>query len=111
MSGDKTSTFSIARRVAYDYLRDQKAMLAIAIFFMIVTAATTAGIAPLVGNAFGLIGQATKGTVTTTGQPFWLLPLEALGILWLRALASYVQQSRIDTVGERVVTAAQRDMF
>jgi ATP-binding cassette, subfamily B, bacterial MsbA len=104
------SAFSIARRIAYAYLRSQKGVLAVAICFMIVTAATTAGIAPLVGSAFGMIGGAVKGTVAPQG-PYWLLPLEALGLLWLRAAASYFQQSRIDTVGERVVTAAQRDMF
>ncbi len=111
MRAANTSTFSIARRIARDYLRDQKAMLAVAIFFMIVTAVTNAGIAPLVGSAIGLIGKATKGVATAQDGPYWLLPLEALGLLWLRALASYFQQSRIDTVGERVVTAAQRDMF
>jgi ATP-binding cassette, subfamily B, bacterial MsbA len=104
------SAFSIARRIAHAYLRSQKGVLAVAIGFMIVTAATTAGIAPLVGSAFGMIGGAVKGTVAPQG-PYWLLPLEALGLLWLRAVASYFQQSRIDTVGERVVTAAQRDMF
>jgi ATP-binding cassette, subfamily B, bacterial MsbA len=104
------SAFYLARRIAHAYLRSQKGVLAVAIGFMIVTAATTAGIAPLVGSVFGMIGGAVKGTVAPQG-PYWLLPLEALGLLWLRALASYFQQSRIDTVGERVVTAAQHDMF
>jgi ATP-binding cassette, subfamily B, bacterial MsbA len=111
MTADKTSIVSIARRIAHDYLRDQKAMLAVAIFFMIVTAVTNAGIAPLVGSAIGVIGKATKGVATAQDGPYWILPLEALGLLWLRAIASYFQQSRIETVGERVVTAAQRDMF
>ena len=44
-------------------------------------------------------------------DPLWLLPLEALGLLWLRAASSYIQQSRIESVGERVVAATQRDMF
>jgi ATP-binding cassette, subfamily B, bacterial MsbA len=100
-------TMKLARRIARDYLRHQKSTLAVAIFFMIVTAATTAGIAPLVGSAFNLIGHAA----TPSNAPYWVLPLEALGLLWLRAVASYLQQSNIDTVGERVVTAAQRDMF
>ena len=111
MSQPSVSTVSIARRIAHDYLRNQKAMLAVAILFMIVTAATTAALAPLVGSAFSLIGQAGRGAVPVQSGPFWVLPLEALAILWLRAGAAYVQQSRIDTVGERVVTAAQRDMF
>ena len=111
MSKAELSTKSIAIRVARQYLRDQKPLLAFAMFFMVVTAATTAGLAPLVGSAFSLIGQACKNSAPLQTAPFWLLPLEALGLLWLRAAASYFQQSRIDTVGERVVTAAQRDMF
>ena len=83
--------------------------MALAIFFMIVTAATTAGLAKLLGPAFGLLGQ-TGRTQSPIGS-IWIFPLEVLGVLWLRAMASYIQQSRIDTVGERVVTAAQRDMF
>ena len=110
--GKPHSNLAIARRLFGAYVRAQWATLAIAILFMLVTAATTAALAPLVGSAFSLIGQACKGVVPA-GAPkaFWLLPLETLGLLWLRAVASYMQQSRIDTVGERVVTAAQRDMF
>ncbi|MDE2134574.1 MAG: ABC transporter ATP-binding protein [Alphaproteobacteria bacterium] len=108
----KTDSLAIARRIARDYLSRQKSTLAIAIFFMVVTAAMTAALAPLVGSAFSLLGQASKNVVPPAqAGAFWILPLEALGILWLRAVASFLQQSRIDTVGERVVTAAQRDMF
>ena len=112
MTTAKISSLTIARRIARDYLRDQKVMLAIAIFFMIVTAGTTAGLAKLLGPAFNLLGQAGHSApLPGHAQTIWILPLEVLGILWLRAAASYIQQSRIDTVGERVVTAAQRDMF
>ncbi|MDE2163463.1 MAG: ABC transporter ATP-binding protein [Alphaproteobacteria bacterium] len=108
----RIGNFAIARRIVRGYLRDQKATLAVAVFFMIVTASTTAALAPLVGRAFNLLGQSNLSSVPAShSDPFWVLPLEALAILWLRALASYLQQSRIDTVGERVVTAAQRDMF
>ena len=108
----RTGSLAIARRIARDYLGRQKRTLAVAIFFMAVVATTTAALAPLVGSAFSLLGQAGKSVVAVAPVgPYWLLPLEALGILWLRAVASYFQQSRIDTVGETVVTAAQRDMF
>jgi len=106
------SGLAVARRIVRDYLGRQKRALAVAIFFMVVVAATTAGLAPLVGNAFSLLGQTGKSIVPAAhAEPYWVLPLEALGLLWLRAVASYFQQSRIDTVGERVVTAAQHDMF
>ena len=107
-----TSSFAVARRVVRDYLRQQKATLALAVVAMIVTAVTTAFLAKLLGPAFNLIGQAGQTTLRgQRGVAIWILPLEVLGVLWLRALSYFIQQSRIDTVGERVVTAAQRDMF
>jgi ATP-binding cassette, subfamily B, bacterial MsbA len=112
MTDTQPGGLAVAKRLARDYLRPQAATLALAILFMLVTAATTAILAPLVGSAFSLFGHACKGVVPSgAAKAFWVLPLEALGLLWLRAVASYIQQSRIDTVGERVVTAAQRDMF
>jgi subfamily B ATP-binding cassette protein MsbA len=110
--GKPPGNLAIARRLFRDYVRAQWATLAIAILFMIVTATTTGALAPLVGSAFSLFGQACKGVVPHgAAKAFWVLPLEALGLLWFRAVASYFQQSRIDMVGERVVTAVQRDMF
>ena len=111
MTGAKVDTFSIARRIVREYLRDQKATLAIAIFFMILTALTTGLLARLLGPAFNLLIPSATGASAQGAQAIWVLPLEVCGVLWLRALSYYIQQSRLDTVGERVVTAAQRDMF
>ncbi len=111
MTGAKTGAISIARRIVRDYLRDQKATLAVAIFFMIVTALTTGALARLLGPAFNLLQTCTTGAPAAAAQTIWVLPLEVCGVLWLRALSYYIQQSRVDTLGERVVTAAQHDMF
>jgi subfamily B ATP-binding cassette protein MsbA len=111
MTEPEGSTFPVVRRIARDYLRDQKATLAVAIFFMILTALTTGALAKLLGPAFNLLlPGAAKGPAGPTRE-IWILPLEVCGVLWLRAISYYIQQSRLDTVGERVVTAAQRDMF
>jgi len=111
MTEAKGKTIVIARRIMRDYLRDQKATLAVAILFMILTALTTAALAKLLGPAFNLLIPSTPGAPAKSAQAIWVLPLEALGVLWLHAISYYIQQSRVDTVGERVVTAAQRDMF
>jgi subfamily B ATP-binding cassette protein MsbA len=108
--------------VAGHYLRNQRGTLALAIFFMAVYALCTAALAWLLGPATkvlfgaGAISAATPDSGLATalfggGRAIWTLPAAVVVILWTRALAYYVQQSRMDSVGERVVTAAQRDMF
>jgi ATP-binding cassette, subfamily B, bacterial MsbA len=112
MNETKGKTFAVVRRVLRDYVRGQKGMLAVAMFFMVITALTNAALAKLVGPAFNILGQAHEASSHhPLAVSIWILPLEVLGVIWLRALAYYIQQSRIDTVGERVVTAIQRDMF
>lgn len=116
------STAGVIRRIAQNYLRDQRATLATAVFFMIVYSLSTAALAFLLGPASNILfgihsttsNSVTADWVTTlfgAGRAMWALPLAVLVILWTRAGSYYIQQSRLDTVGERVVTAAQRDMF
>ena len=114
MKETPSNTLGVARRIARDYLGAHKATLATAIFFMIVTALTTGALAWLLGPAFNLLQTSTTGSPaspTTISSAIWVLPLEVCGVLWLRALSYFIQQSRVDAVGERVVTAAQHDMF
>lgn len=103
-------TFAIAARMARDYLRPLTATLAIAVAAMIVTAASTTLLAKLLGPAFNLLGV-TGHVPQASSKAIWILPLAVLGTLWLRAVAYFIQQSQIETVGERVVNAAQADMF
>ena len=111
MKQTPVGTVGVVRRIARDYLGAQKATLATAIFFMIVTALTTGALARLLGPAFNLLIPATAGSPSNGAQAIWILPLEVCGVLWLRALSYFIQQSRVDALGERVVTAAQHDMF
>lgn len=104
-------TIAVAGRVVRDYLRRQKATLAVAVIAMIVTALSTTMLAKLLGPAFNLLGVSSGGISHASMLDVWLLPLAVLGTLWVRAAAYYVQQSQIETVGERVVNAAQADMF
>jgi subfamily B ATP-binding cassette protein MsbA len=115
----QSSTLHVARRVATNYLRGQRGTLAVAILFMAVYAVCTAALAWLLGPATKVLfsaGHATAGTGVAAmlfggAKALWTLPLAVLIILWTRAGSYYIQQSRMDSVGERVVTAAQRDMF
>ncbi len=111
MKETPANTIAIVHRIARDYLGTQKVTLAIAIFFMIVTALTTGALAKLLGPAFNLLLPSPAGSPVTATPAIWILPLEVCGVLWLRALSYFIQQSRVDALGERVVTAAQHDMF
>ncbi len=119
---DDLSTAGVIRRIAHHYLRDQRAVLATAVVFMIVYSLSTAALAFLLGPAsnilFGIHSASANPisadwvtTVFSGSRATWALPLAVLVILWTRAGSYYIQQSRLDAVGERVVTAAQRDMF
>jgi subfamily B ATP-binding cassette protein MsbA len=123
-SPTQVPTWAIVSRVAGHYLRHQRGPLALAIFFMAIYALCTAALAWLLGPAtkvlFGAGAMAyapaasDSGLATALfagGKAIWTLPAAVVVILWTRALAYYVQQSRMDSIGERVVTAAQRDMF
>ncbi|GAA0531063.1 subfamily B ATP-binding cassette protein MsbA [Rhizomicrobium palustre] len=119
MSEPSAPTSQILRRIARDYLRDQRGTLILAIAFMALYAICTAALAWLLGPATGvLFGHQSAATQTGTakmlfgeGRAIWSLPLSVVAILWIRAVAYYVQQSRLDSIGERVVTFCQRDMF
>jgi ATP-binding cassette, subfamily B, bacterial MsbA len=110
-SGAPSGGLVIARRIVRDYLSRQKATLGIAVVAMAVTAGSTTLLAKLLGPAFNLLGAGGPSNPSLSGDEIWQLPLAVLGTLWLRAASYYVQQSHIETVGERVVNAAQADMF
>jgi subfamily B ATP-binding cassette protein MsbA len=120
-SSPPLSTTTIAARVAHNYLRNQRGTLALAIVFMAIYGISTAALGWLLGPATkvlfgaGMLPGSTRDSVAMVlfggGKAIWTLPLAVVVILWVRALSYYVQQSRMDSVGERVVTAAQRDMF
>ncbi len=101
----KTNSLAIARRIARDYLSRQKGTLAIAVAAMIVYA---------LANGFfaWFIDPVIKGLfLDKRADILFVIPVEILAIMWLRAGSYFVQQSLIETVGENVVNSAQRDMF
>lgn len=118
----RITTVAIITRVARQYLANQRGTLVLAIIAMAIYALCTAALAWLLGPATKvLFGAGTYAAATPDsgiatllfgeGRAIWTLPVAVVVILWTRAISYYVQQSRMDSVGERVVTAAQRDMF
>ncbi|MBL6937833.1 MAG: ATP-binding cassette domain-containing protein [Alphaproteobacteria bacterium] len=97
-------TSKIMARLLRDYVRPHWSTLAMAMLLMALTAGTTTALASLLDPITAMF---------TRKDPHMLLliPAAAFGILCLRAASMYGQQTMIDSLGERVVAEAQRDMF
>jgi subfamily B ATP-binding cassette protein MsbA len=95
----------VVRRLVHDYMRDQWRTLSIAMFGMLITAAMTAALAWLTDPAIKLLFEDKRADMLV------ILPLAILGVVVTRAVTQFVQQSLMDSVGERAVAHAQRDMF
>ncbi|HTP75824.1 MAG TPA: ABC transporter ATP-binding protein [Rhizomicrobium sp.] len=95
----------VVRRLFRDYVRTQWLMFLAAIGCMLLTSAAS-GLIPLIVDY-------TVKHLFIQKQPEMaaLVPLLIVAIMTVRAVSWYGQQTLIDSIGERVVTAAQRDMF
>ena len=101
----EAGNWAVIRRLFNDYIRPQWLIFGTALVCMIVTSAASGSI-PLVVNFIvkSLFIDKQTGTLT-------IIPLLVIALMSVRALSWYAQQTLIDTVGERVVANAQRDMF
>ena len=99
-----TPARSVVRRLLHDYVRPHWTTLAVAIVLMAITAGTTTALASLLDPITSLFTHKDP-------RMLLLVPAAAFGILCLRAASMYGQQTMIDSLGERVVAEAQRDMF
>ncbi len=96
---------AVIRRLLRVYLGNQRALLALGIFCMIVTAATQGALA-------GIINPAIKRIfIMKHADQLVQIPLEIMGIMILRALSGFGEQSITNTIAERIVSMLQRDMF
>jgi len=98
-------TGAIVARLFHDYIKGQWPALAAAIVCMLITSAMTMTLAWIVQPAVKELFFHKNASMLT------IIPLAALGVLWVRAASFYAQQTLVGTLGERVVAAAQRDMF
>jgi subfamily B ATP-binding cassette protein MsbA len=96
---------AVIRRLLRDYVGGQWGLLVLAIFCMLLTSAI-GGLVPLMVNwEVKLIFQRHQAEL--------LLPLAlaVAGVVWLRAITLFFGRLMVDSLGERTVAAAQRDMF
>ncbi|MGH6870320.1 MAG: ABC transporter ATP-binding protein [Rhizomicrobium sp.] len=95
----------IIRRLLRDYLGNQKALLALGIACMIVTAAMS-------GMLAGLINPAIKRIfLMRHADQIVPMSLAYMGVVVLRAISQFGEQSITNTISERIGASIQRDMF
>ena len=108
--GDAKTAFdagnlSVIVRLFRDYVREQWILLASAIACMLVTSAAS-GLLPLI------VDYAIKHLfLEKRPEMLAIVPLMLMVTMLTRAVSWYGQQTLIDSIGERVITSAQRDMF
>ncbi|HWD27713.1 MAG TPA: ABC transporter ATP-binding protein [Rhizomicrobium sp.] len=94
----------IIRRLLTHYMRKQWTTLAVAVSCMIVTAAMTASLAYLTDPAIHYLFIQKRVDLLI------IVPAAIFGVVAVRAVTQYLQQSMMDTVGERAVAETQHDM-
>jgi subfamily B ATP-binding cassette protein MsbA len=96
---------AVIRRLLKQYLGNQKALLALGIACMILTAATQGALA-------GIINPAIKRIfMQKHADQLIIIPLEIMLVMVLRAISGFGEQSITNTIAERIVSMLQRDMF
>ncbi|MBW8707658.1 MAG: ABC transporter ATP-binding protein [Alphaproteobacteria bacterium] len=95
----------VIRRLLRDYVRGQWGLLLLAVFCMLLTSAVS-GLVPL------MVNYEIK-LVFLRRQAELLLPLSLAvgGVVGFRAVTLFLGRMWLDSLGERTVAAAQRDMF
>ncbi len=101
----RAGDFRVIGRLLRDYLGRQRSALVVAIVCMIVTAAMNGVLAWLLDPASKLIFLQHRADML-----LWV-PLAIVGVVGIRAVTSYGEQSILSSVAERIVAAVQRDMF
>lgn len=101
----KPKTWAIVRRILKDYVALHKGRVAMATFFMIVSAALTAGFAVMI--------EPIIDDVLTAGElsKVWYLGGAILAIFVLRGIATYQHTIIMNRVGQMIVGKIQHDMF
>ena len=101
----RAGDFAIVRRLMRDHMGRQWPLLALGIACMLITAA-------MQGELAGIINPAIKKIfLQKRADELITIPLEIMGIIIVRAISSFGEQSIINTIAERIVSAVQRAMF
>src|ERR1700743_3466747 len=97
--------WAIIRRLLHDYIGSRWGILAFGVVCMVVSAAMNGALA-------GIINPAIKRIfILKHSADLFRIPLEIMGVIILRAAASFGEQSITNTIAERISADIQRDMF
>jgi len=98
-------TGAVIRRLLRDYVGAEWGLLALAVFFMLLTSAVSGLVPQLLNLEVKLI--------FLRHQAEMLLPmsLAVVGVVGVRAITLFFGRMWLDSLGEKTVAAAQRDMF
>jgi len=100
-----SKTGPIVRRLLRDYVRGHRGLLLLAVFCMLLTSAVSGLVPWLLNLVVKLIFMRQQGEM--------LLPLSlaVVGVVAFRAVTQFFGRMTLDSVGEKTVAAAQREMF
>jgi ATP-binding cassette, subfamily B, bacterial MsbA len=101
----RAGDFQIIQRLLRDYLGDRWSALSIAVVCMVISAGTNGALAAILNPAIKKIFLDKVPHMLVT------IPLEIMGIVLLRAIASFGEQYFTNSTAERIVASVQRDMF
>src|SRR5262245_44686973 len=96
--------FALVLRLIRDYLGPQKLMLVFAVFCMVGGAATTAALAWLLDPAIKLIFLDKRMDMLL------LIPAMIVTVVFLRGAFNYGESVMSASVGQRIISDAQKDM-
>ena len=96
---------AVLRRLVRDYVSGQWSILFVAILCMLMVAAANAAIPVLIKLTVKFL------FVRKSEAMLWPITIAVVAVMTVRAVAWFGQKSLLDTVGERIVARAQRDIF
>jgi ATP-binding cassette, subfamily B, bacterial MsbA len=105
MPSTQLNDFAILRRLARDYLGKRKVTLSFATICMVVVAAANGVMAWLLGPVVKQI------FLQKNPEMVIILPLVVVGVVTVRALATFWQETTLTGLAENVVSDVQRDML
>ncbi len=102
---EELGDFAIIGRLVRDYMPGQWPTFGLAALCMLATAAMTGALAWLLDPAIKLIFLDKRADMLA------VIPLAVVAVVAFRALTNFGEQALVNGIGERIVAAAQRDMF
>lgn len=100
-----TSTWSLLKRLTGKYLLPYYKTLSVALFFMLIAAAMTAGFAKLIEPVLDNVLVAKKENLVIP------MALAVAGVFILNGISTYIHTVLMNKIGLQIVSDIQRDLF